>query len=342
MSLSIMKNILKKSKYGIYLLSLYHKLLKIKDEIEHIKYNFYIKKNNTVSLQKKIDELNKKALEKDATYYVIRRDNKTIGLMTYLCLYLAHIEYAVSRGFIPVIDMQSFDNMFLEQNEVSKINAWEFYFKQPFVKLSDLKNKKTVYSSPRIVPPSPDMQSVLNQKEGLKWKVLYKNFIHFNDETNQYIQQEYLNLINGKKVLGVLYRGTDYKKLKPKNHPIPPEITIFIDKMKELIGEWGEFDKIYVATEEKKSMDKIKEAFPGKVIENKRVYYDDFENDFLAEAHFNRERDKYWKGLEYLSSMYLLSQCNSFIGVLCGGTYAVNFMKEDDFEHKYFFYDGLY
>ncbi len=341
MNFIVLKNNIKESKYSTYLISFYRQLLRFKDKIGNIKYNLYTKRINNTNLQIKIKQLNQKAKDNNPTCYVIRRDNKTIGLMTHICLYLAHIEYAVARGYIPVIDMQSFENMFLEKDEVGKINSWEFYFNQPFFRLDEIKNN-IIYSSPRIAPLSPDMQSVLNEDESLKWKILYKNFIRFNNQTNTYIQQEYSNLIKGKKVLGVLYRGTDYKKLIPKNHPITPDITDFINKIKVLINEWGDFDYIYVATEEKSSMEKIKIAFPGKIIENKRVYYDDFENDYLANAHFNRDKDKYWKGLEYLSSIYLLSRCNSFIGVLCGGTYAVNFMKEDDFEHKYFFYKGLY
>lgn len=306
MNFSTIKNTLIKNKYGVYLFSFYHQLLKGKDEIEHIKYNLYTKRINNHSLQIRITELNQKAIEKNPTYYVIRWDNKTIGLMAHVCLHLAHIEYAAARGFIPVIDMQNSENLFHETGEVGKINTWEFYFKQPFRKLTEIENKKVVYSSPRIAPPSPDMQSVLNEEESFKWKMLYKNFFHFNDKTNNYVQQEYANLLKGKKVLGILYRGTDYKKLRTKNYPIVREINDFIDKIKALINERGDFDNIYVATEEKSAMEKLIEAFPDKIIVNKRVYYDDFENDFLANAHFNRERDKYLKGLEYLSSMYIL------------------------------------
>ncbi len=71
--------------------------------------------------------------------------------------------------------------------------------------------------------------------------------------------------------------------------------------------------------------------FPDKVIVNKRKYYDDLNIDYskhmLAGAKFGMENDKYLQGMEYLSSMVILSKCNSLIGGWCGGTCAANYMK---------------
>ncbi len=86
--------------------------------------------------------------------------------------------------------------------------------------------------------------------------------------------------------------------------------------------------------------------FPNKIIVNKREYYDDSNIDYrahtLSDVSFDRENDTYLKGMEYLSSIIILTKCNSFIGGLTAGTYAVNYLNNKGFDHTYFFYTGTY
>lgn len=340
------RDLLKKSNN---LRKVYHFYLESIFDIKNYNYKKTVVRllENEDELNRKIDEIKKIAQSPEQkTYYIIRRDNASIGLLTYVSLFLGHIAYAIAKGYIPVVDMQSFPSIYLENEDIGKKNAWEFYFKQPLdttIELSDIyKKEKYVLGPVDMHPLSPFINSVFDDRESKFWKKLYANFIHFSDEANAYIHDEYKNLIEGKKVLGLLYRGTDYTKMRPYGHPIQPSLNTFISKVDELIEQWGEFDYIYIATEEKTAVTKLKEKFPNKVLENKRVYYDDLNIDFLFEASFDRKNDRYLKGLEYLSSMYLLSRCNSFIGGLCAGTYAANFINNTDFENKYFFNLGKY
>ena len=105
-----------------------------------------------------------------------------------------------------------------------------------------------------------------------------------------------------------------------------------------------------MATEEEKIYQMFEEAFPGQIIINKRQYYDEFyeiKNKFGDEAriswvHNDRENDNYYKSLEYLSSVFLLSKCNALIGGSCGGTQAAIYMNGNQYEYKYLFDLGLY
>ena len=296
-------------------------------------------------LREKLFELDKIAENKKVkTYYIISRENSSIGLLTYVSLFLGHLAYAAAKGYMPVIDIKNTASLYLEESEIGKTNAWEFYYDQPYGTDLDevFLNEKFIIGSTKTQPLSPFINSVFDEKESIFWKTLYQHFVKLNDKTQSYVDEEYNNLLFGKKTLGLLYRGTDYVNKKPHGHPKQPTLEEFALKIEEKINKWGEYDCYFLATESKEASDFLRERFPGKIVENKKVYYDLQDIDYLYQATFNRENDKYLKGLEYLSSIYLLSKCDAFIAGLCAGTYAANFMKRGDFENKYFFNLGVY
>jgi hypothetical protein len=246
------------------------------------------------------------------------------------------IAYALEKGYIPIIDMQSHRNPFT--NSVGEINAWELYFKQPCgIGLNQIeKGAKCIYSLEYFGPKSPFLSSLFDEKEKEFWKIIASKFIIFNDFVGSYINKEANNLLKGGKTLGLLFRGTDYTALKPKNHPIQPNVEQFIEQIKISLEKWGDFDLFYLATEEQRIVQRLQ------ILVNSRSYYDNFGSDFLFKASFERENDEFLKGLEYLSSIIILSRCNSIIAGACAGTYAASFFKEDYFNNEYFFNYGLY
>lgn len=107
------------------------------------------------------------------------------------------------------------------------------------------------------------------------------------------------------------YYLTEYSVEKPK---------MWLKNLKSLFKY-----AIYLATEERKIRDAFEKAFPDKILENKRVYYDDiYDQDdsisYIKDVHFERKNDNYLSGLEYLSSIILLSRCTALVGGNCGGT----------------------
>ena len=279
------------------------------------------------------------------TYYIIRRDNPTIGLFTFVSVFLGHIAYALEKGYIPIIDMQNFKSIYLDDNLVGKENAWEYYFEQPFnISLTDITGEDhVIYSTRYTQPASPFIDSLFNKAESHFWNLIAKNLVRLNNSTESYFLNEFQALLEGKRILGLLYRGTDYLSLKPLNHPIQPSLDLFADTVISLKGKWGDFDGFYLATDDERAFNFLNEKFPGMLIVNKRTYYDKVGDiKYLAEATFNRNNDSFLKGLEYLSSIILLSACDSIIASPCAGTYAANFFKQKDFENEYFFNLGFY
>lgn len=65
------------------------------------------------------------------------------------------------------------------------------------------------------------------------------------------------------------------------------------------------------------------------------------EGALIGQVIFERENDNYFKGLEYISSITILSKCNSLVAGGCGGTdFAVHY--SNGYEICYVFDLGVY
>ena len=280
------------------------------------------------------------------TYFIIRRSYKGMGLYTYVCIFVSFIAYAIKNNMIPVIDLKNSPNIYLPEPNTMGINAWELFYEQPLGISLDMipHEEKIVYSSDIFLPNrTPFLKSINDKEEWNMYSSVYRDFIIMNDKTKEYVEQERKKIIGDRKCLGVLCRGTDYTLQHPKNHPVQPAVEEVIKKVSEIIDN---YDCIYLATEEKKIFEKFSLAFPGKVLENKRMYYDTLGKDFakssIGDVTFERADDNYQRGIEYLSSMYLLSKCRSFIGGACAGTYAAIIMNNSNYDFKYVYDLGYY
>lgn len=249
---------------------------------------------------------------------------------------LRNIIYCLSKGYRPVVNFKS---------SKEKVNIWEEFLKQPYNrtinKMEDV-CKCDIKNALLYIPVFP------NDEEIQLFGEIYKVFLNFNDDIQKYIDEEYNKLLLGKRVLGVLCRGTDYLALKPKGHPVQPTLDEVIEEVKVKMKELN-CDYIYLATEELGIDKRFNEEFPGKIIINKRKYFDDYyklKSDGkivqISQVHFNRENDNYYKSLEYFSSIVLLSKCCGLIAGNCGGSRAALYLNKGKYEYKHLFNKGLY
>ncbi len=256
---------------------------------------------------------------------------------------MSDIIWCLENGYKPLIDIDAKVGNYSE-----KTNLWEKMFKQPF----NTNLKKVKAGNDFIICPvkthvvGPCISDARNTEMSVFWGKIYKEFLVFNDYCQGYIDEEFNNLIKNKNVLACLGRGTDYLDTKPKGHPVQPSIDELIEKVKEVKSELN-IEYIYLATEEKKIADRFKEIFPGKILENKRHYYDvsydkDKKINRVSQVSFNRENDDFLKSLEYLSSISLLSKCNSIVAGLCGGSEGAVYLNGGKYEVCYLFDKGVY
>ncbi|MBI1797658.1 MAG: hypothetical protein HYR74_11495 [Candidatus Eisenbacteria bacterium] len=336
------------------LLAAYIAILRRLDAVIKSIYNIYyspvaIPLLDAHTLRRKLSALDAIAASPDdKTYYVIRRDCKTIGLYTYVTLFLSHFAYAVGKGYIPVIDMKHLPSMYLTKSQLGKENAWEYYYKQPYdTNLDDvMRCGRYLLSSSRYNPIPPDVNSLYDPKEGRLWAALYDKSVVLNDATRAYVEAECSALLgNGRRVLGVLYRGTDYAQGRPFRHPIQPQLEDVLARAKESMESW-DCHYVYIATEEKRAVEAFRAVFPGRVLINDRVYYDELGIDYskrdIATTVAEGTHDRYRVGLVYLASIMILARCNCLVAGMCAGTYAAVYINGGQYEHKYFFDLGRY
>lgn len=282
-------------------------------------------------------------------FYVISRETYWgQGLFAYVTLYFMRVFYAIAEGMIPVIDMQSRQNLFLDEGEVGHVNAWEKFFKQPCgYGLDDVKDGKVIKSSGR--------QGLLHNyifceeetfSQHLKlWAALYENFFSVTDNASQYIEQEYMRVIKpGMRTIGVHFRGTDYSTMRLPGLPIQPEISDVINKVKDAMSLWG-CDYVYISSEARKTVEQFENAFPGKVLTVSQCYYDeadvDFSKTFVGQVRFDRENDTYLKGLEYLSAIIILSRCTCAVLGACSGSAAALYINGGKYENVHIYNLGI-
>ncbi len=262
----------------------------------------------------------------DGTYFNIAVLDNLLGLVVY-CLYL---------GYIPIISINEDD-----ENAFS----WGWYFKQPLGDIaSDVKIKSYKTLSKERVGFISGWFFDQSGESYDRWSFLYKTFTILNEKTREYIDSENKVLGDLENVLGVLMRGTDYISLKPKGHPIQPNTEDVINKTQELMNN-NKYRAIYMATDDETYFDAFTGKFGSeKVLSNKRVYYDKkyIPGDLIGRVHFDRDNDNYKKGLEYLSSMVLLSRCGSLVAGNCGGTKFALLYTDKPFEDCIVFNKGLY
>jgi hypothetical protein len=106
----------------------------------------------------------------EIVFYVIRRNGDKIGLLSFFNTHLGHINYAVSQGYVPIVDMKNYKNIYLEDNEVGFKNSWEYFFTQPYGETYTLEevyqSKRVIFSSmePKSPRPDDDMDFLMNDR----------------------------------------------------------------------------------------------------------------------------------------------------------------------------------
>ena len=291
-------------------------------------------------------------------FYIISRGADNVGLFSYVITHFSQILYALAKGMIPIIDMQYSFNPYLERDKLGNENSWEYFFKQPCgYSLDDVNNGECAFSDPNffqsILPFITDNNLWFKNNnlwfEGVYfqlWATVYRNFFQLSDSAAKYIEEEFNRIIKpGMRVVGVYCRGTDYTKMRLAGHAIQPEVDEVINKVKSVMPEWN-CDYVYVTTEESEIVKRFENAFPGRVLTVKQMYYDDigfdFEHQQLVYAKFDRDNDAYLKGLEYLSSVIVFSRCNSAVLGHCGGSEVALYINGGKFENVYFYNLGFY
>lgn len=278
----------------------------------------------------------------EKTFFVIRRAYCKVGLFSHVMTNMGLVDYAVSKGYIPIIDMQNGRNTYLEEDKVGKENAWEYYFRQPCgYGLEDIAHAKNVILSSGLITSAnryPDFRIVQDQGQLDYWRRVFQKWFRITDEIQEELQKRKDRLFSDRKVLGILARGTDYKASRPKGHPIQPTIQQIIAKAKEMLQTYS-CEMIYLATEDADIYEALKSVFGEQLKASDQKRYRTGANQNINDLR--EDGSRYRSGREYLLSMMLLAQCNCLLAGNVGGTHGVLLMT-NGFEGQYIFDLGMY
>lgn len=302
----------------------------------HYYWNLYQTREKLISLGEENPNL---------YFYIIRVDFEMAGLFAIVKTMLSHIKYAIDKGYIPIIDMEHAKNCF--QNDIPE-NPWEYFFQQPtqFTLKDTLKSKHIIISCNRQTPQKQykigvDLLLKQNLSKLSQWAQIYHTYINPNIKTQNYLSDNYNKIIGDKKnILGVLCRGTDYTDKRPANHPIQPSPEMVINKIHELKKNL-QIDWIYLATEDIRILNLFKEKFGNQLLYINQQRFGVIESNFLSDYKF-QDNSRIEMNLDYYSSLYILSQCDYFIGGRTSGTIGSYLMATKQFKYNFFWDLGTY
>lgn len=288
----------------------------------------------------------------DKIFYVIGHNETLGGLWWIINQVLMHIAYCKDNGYIPVVDFLNYYTQYSESETSKNTNDWELFFEQPSgISLTDISKSKNIIINKMAAAPQKKYlmghdEFYDNPQRIIYFQTLFNRYIHFNASAKAYLDNMYKRIFRGKdNVVGVLCRGTDYVLLKPKGHPVQPEVSVVIEDVKKCMIEYN-CDNIFLATEDADIFDVFFATFGEKLlyIDQKRIH----KKDMDGISYLSQENKKVYgntsafiKGMSYMSATYLLSKCKCFISGRTGGAKGVLLMSSG-FSYTKIYNLGLY
>ena len=316
----------------IYLLHHYY----INTNNFQIMHNHKYINNYTIIEQIKLDYDNNK-------FAILRRTScPTCGLFSNYIVYLGCIRKCISEGYIPLVDLSSFPNVYNGFNKSSSNNPWEIFFNQPFnhsLKKVLRKAKKIKYFQCKSYFYRPYLATLfLNKILVNYWHNLANIYIPIKYEIIYESNNIFKQLFNdNNNILGVLIRGTDYLARKPRNHPIPPKVETVIKDVKYMDKRYN-YNYIFITTED----DIIREKFINKF--NKKIKYYKYKHNInynykgkskLADNNNIKGNIEYMK--IYLINIIILSKCIDIIMARTSGAAGVFIITNGFRNYKVYF-----
>ena len=288
-----------------------------------------------------LDEKN--ICSKNKKVIILRRTScEACGLFSYYIVHLGCIINYLKHGYIPILDVGSFTNIFTGYKEVDN-NLWEEFFEQPcgYTLAQVVKMKNIQISECQCVCDMPDEKTVYSNN--IMWDYhhqIQEKYMSVKKNIYKAVDNIWQDLFgNSKNVLGILIRGTDYRANEPYGHSVQPSLKIVINDTITMNKKYN-YDFIFLATEDNIIRKKFINIFKNKLkylLPEKKVFYNYKRMNFLT---FN---DNVFGNMNfqktYLLNMIILSQCQDIISARTSGA-AGAFILSKGFRNSLFYYLG--
>ena len=319
-------------------------------------------------MQNIVEKIYDKILPK-ADYMIICPNAPDYGFFAHFLNICGDLNAAVGGGYKPFIDMKTYKSIFITEKEVGKINAWEQYFLQPFSEIEEdlenlknaelkLKIKKNYYivkkrnSDLKIIKrmdfptmfarPDDSMEFLTNEEEINYWRKFVRTYVKINQNTLDYVNhlKKQINFCSEDKILGLLMRGTDYVNKKPYNHPIPPTPEEALKKVYMIMKEYN-CNKVYLATEDEGVFKFFIENLGETLLFVPQKRYINTGSICLNDIYERDNTDLHQLGLDYISTILLLSECDCLAATRTSGAVSA-LLLSPGYRYTYFWNKGRY
>lgn len=288
------------------MLTFFRKL--IRSKIKNIGFN----NEGLIKIDSKFNKIDRKSKHKinkfsfgnqneNKKFYVIKRTPGG-GFFSNLIYVIINLHFAKEKKYIPVVDMCNFPTNYNQKKNIdNKKNLWDLFFK-PVSKytLKEVYKSKNVYFSPS------KLKFRLEAYKKKKYKKIFDEYIKVNKKILITVEKFVNKNFKNKKILGIHFRGTD--QLISPNHSHPP--TIFeIENLIEKKVLKGDFDKIFLLTEDLRYFNTLKKKYGGLIYS-----YDYFRAKNIDDFSNSKRRNHRNKlGFENLVEAITLSKCNEIV-----------------------------
>ena len=259
----------------------------------------------------------------DKTFYVIKEFSSTIGLAGWYDRVLGYVEHADHLGYCPVIDSTSTE-LHSGAPDGPDCGNWGLYFKSPCkVPLKDVySSRRVVFATQMAVIYKRFSRSEIARRHELAKRVPFSEAVQsFIDER---IGALFLN--RPERMVGVYYRGTDYRKVPgwtPSGHATVPGIGDFCRVVREDLVRWGfgedeDGTHVFFMTEEQEALDSFLGEFPrARYVKKERFSHFAFGVNLPLQKL--EHTSTYENNRLYLLDIVALSKCDYIIGIPNGG-----------------------
>ncbi len=245
---------------------------------------------------------------------------KTAGLFALLNKTICGLYFADRYNLVPVVDNWPgcpYDDG--EKDEGSDSNVFEYYFEP--VSTVTIEEANSSWNVAHITDANMDLVLedccadwfTYSDVYIEKMSEIFSKYISFNERTKNRLDADYNKIVNeNEKVLGVHFRGTDYK-LNMNGHPVSLEPHDFFKAIDEALST-KQFDKIFLATDDSDALIQFREKY-GSMI----TYYPDVHRvTGLVSTAFASKDKASGKEIGYgaIRDSYSLSKCDGLVAGL--------------------------
>lgn len=286
----------------------------------------------------------------DKCFYILRAhwQESSNGFYNFFNRAVRAYHYARKKGYELLIDMKNYYTEYAGVDNYGKYNVWEQYYAQPSqYSLEEAYCSKNVilskfgtdWESERIGDIFEENLKI--HEPFSKLGELYEDSFMVTPILEKEILREKARLNwEGRKILGVLMRGTDFKRC-PKGHPIPHNMDHVINDVLKRVKE-EKYDFVYLATEDSEILKVFEQKIGEQLLYTNQQRTDSCDMP-LMKVKFARDNDGYLRGLEYCTVIEMLSTCDGIIAnYMCGGTMAALTRNGGKYKEILVYDDGFY